>query len=36
VWDEGVHGYIAFPLEIARRSLAEQFAFVRGGLAAPQ
>ena len=30
LWEEGVHGYVLFPLEIARRSLAEQHAFLRG------
>jgi acetyl esterase/lipase len=28
LWAEGVHAYTAFPLEIARRSLAEQTAFL--------
>ncbi len=30
LWEEGVHGYVIFPLEIARRSRAEQHAFLRG------
>jgi acetyl esterase len=30
LWDEGVHGFTAFPIEIGRRSLAEQIAFVGG------
>ena len=30
LWKEGVHGYVLFPLEIARRSRAEQNAFLRG------
>lgn len=30
LWPEGVHAYTAFPLEIARRSRAEQAAFIRG------
>jgi acetyl esterase/lipase len=30
LWEEGVHGYVFFPLEIARRSRAEQNAFLRG------
>jgi acetyl esterase len=29
LWEEGVHGYVVFPLEIARRSRAEQHAFLR-------
>jgi acetyl esterase len=29
LWEEGVHGYVFFPLEIARRSNAEQHAFLR-------
>jgi hypothetical protein len=31
VWAEGVHGFTAFPFEIARRSRAEQHAFVARG-----
>lgn len=30
LWPDGVHGYTAFPIEIARRSRAEQIAFLRG------
>ena len=30
LWPEGVHAYTAFPLEIARRSRAEQATFIRG------
>lgn len=30
LWPEGVHAYTAFPIEIARRSRAEQIAFLRG------
>jgi len=30
VWAEAVHGFTAFPLEIGRRSLAQQHAFVAG------
>jgi acetyl esterase len=30
LWDEGVHAYTAFPIEIGRRSRAEQTAFLRG------
>jgi acetyl esterase len=30
LWPDGVHAYTAFPLEIARRSRAEQAAFIRG------
>ena len=30
LWQEGVHAYTAFPLEIARRSRAEQATFIRG------
>jgi len=30
LWPEGVHGFGAFPIEIARRSLAEQIDFLRG------
>ncbi len=30
VWAEGVHGFTAFPLEIGRRSLAQQQEFVAG------
>jgi acetyl esterase/lipase len=30
VWAEGVHGFTAFPLEIGRRSHAQQHAFVAG------
>ncbi len=30
LWPEGVHAYTAFPLEIARRSRAEQAGFIRG------
>jgi acetyl esterase/lipase len=30
LWEDGVHAYTAFPLEIARRSRAEQAAFIRG------
>jgi acetyl esterase/lipase len=30
LWEEGVHGYVFFPLEIGRRSRAEQNAFLRG------
>jgi acetyl esterase/lipase len=32
LWAEGVHGFVFFPLEleIARRSNAEQIAFLRG------
>jgi acetyl esterase/lipase len=30
LWDEGVHAYTAFPIEIGRRSRAEQMAFLRG------
>ena len=29
-WLDGVHAYTAFPIEIARRSLAEQHEFLRG------
>jgi acetyl esterase len=29
LWPEGVHAYTAFPIEIGRRSRAEQLAFVR-------
>jgi hypothetical protein len=29
-WPEGIHAFTAFPLEIARRSHAEQHAFLRG------
>ncbi|HEY8645326.1 MAG TPA: alpha/beta hydrolase [Gaiellaceae bacterium] len=35
LWAEGVHGYVLFPLEIARRSRAEQNAFLRGVVPAP-
>ena len=28
LWDEGIHGYTAFPIEIGRRSRAEQIAFL--------
>ena len=30
LWPEGVHAYTAFPIEIGRRSRAEQIAFLRG------
>jgi acetyl esterase/lipase len=30
LWAEGVHAYTAFPIEIGRRSRAEQIAFLRG------
>ena len=30
LWDEGIHGYTAFPIEIGRRSRAEQIAFLSG------
>jgi acetyl esterase/lipase len=30
LWPEGVHAYTAFPIEIARRSRAEQIAFLGG------
>jgi acetyl esterase len=30
LWEDGVHAFTAFPLEIARRSRAEQAAFIRG------
>jgi acetyl esterase/lipase len=30
LWPEGAHAYTAFPIEIARRSRAEQIAFLRG------
>jgi acetyl esterase len=30
LWPEGVHVFTAFPLEIARRSRAEQYAFLAG------
>jgi hypothetical protein len=30
LWDEGIHAYTAFPIEIGRRSRAEQFAFLKG------
>jgi acetyl esterase len=30
LWDEGVHGFTAFPIEIGRRSRAEQTAFLYG------
>jgi acetyl esterase/lipase len=30
VWDEAPHGFTAFPIEAARRSLAEQHEFLRG------
>ena len=30
LWEDGVHAYTAFPLEIARRSRVEQAAFIRG------
>ncbi len=30
LWEDGVHAYTAFPLEIARRSRAEQAAFIHG------
>jgi acetyl esterase/lipase len=30
LWEEGAHAYTAFDLEIARRSLAEQHAFIAG------
>jgi len=33
VWAEGAHGFTAFPIEIARRARAEQYAFVRRVLA---
>jgi acetyl esterase/lipase len=29
LWPEGVHAYTAFPIEIGRRSRAEQLAFIR-------
>jgi acetyl esterase/lipase len=30
LWDEGIHAYTAFPIEIGRRSRAEQVAFLSG------
>jgi len=30
LWNEGIHAYTAFPIEIGRRSRAEQMAFLRG------
>jgi hypothetical protein len=30
LWPEGVHAYTAFPIEIGRRSRAEQTAFLAG------
>ena len=30
LWDEGIHAYTAFPIEIGRRSRAEQIAFLHG------
>jgi acetyl esterase/lipase len=30
LWYEGIHAYTAFPIEIGRRSRAEQFAFLNG------
>ena len=30
LWDEGIHAYTAFPIEIGRRSRAEQNAFLKG------
>ncbi len=30
LWQEGIHAYTAFPIEIGRRSRAEQVAFLRG------
>jgi acetyl esterase len=30
LWDEGIHAYTAFPIEIGRRSRAEQTAFLNG------
>ncbi len=30
LWPEGIHAYTAFPIEIGRRSRAEQVAFLRG------
>ena len=30
LWEEGAHAFVAYPLEIARRSLDEQYAFLRG------
>ena len=29
LWEEGAHAFVAYPLEQARRSLAEQYAFLR-------
>jgi acetyl esterase len=29
LWEEGAHAFVAYPLELARRSLAEQYAFLR-------
>ena len=28
IWPEGAHAFVAYPIEIARRSLAEQHAFL--------
>jgi acetyl esterase/lipase len=30
LWEEGAHAFVAYPLEQARRSRAEQYAFVAG------
>ena len=30
LWEEGAHAFVAYPLEQARRSLAEQYAFLGG------
>jgi acetyl esterase/lipase len=34
LWPEAVHGFVAFDIEVARRSRAEQYAFLRGTSAA--